>query len=205
MDHKSGVSIMWKKLLGLTCVLLALTGCAADNGLPQQIEPEIEKVLGMDVYIPRSERFPITYAEIRYPPELKGKKLGNRHEVFLSYSKEKGKLDELPTDKKKLLEVQGNRKFLYGPYEGKQVIHYQISNEHTSLANAKTREIAGTIAEYSLIERNDGKILFIGFNWKKGSYTFTFMLSDTFTEQEAFRFTENVITELLKASHQEKQ
>lgn len=189
---------MWKKLLGLTSVLLALTGCAADNGLPKQIEPEIEKVLGIDVYIPQDQRFPMTYAEIRYPLELKGKKVGNRHEVFISYAKEKGELEELPADQKKLLEVQGNRKFLFGPYTGKQMIHYQISNEHTSLANAETKEIAGTQVEFNRIQRDDGKILFVGFNWKKGSYTFTFMLNDTFTEKEAFSFTENVLHELNK-------
>lgn len=114
----------------------------------------------------------------------------------IAYARERGKLIEIPPERQKQLELTGQQKILFGSYEGDQVIHCEISSLHNSLANAETKTIEGITVEYQLVEREQKKFMFTVFNWEQGAYSFMFKLSETFSENDGFAFTQNVIKAL---------
>lgn len=117
---------------------LFLSGCVANDGLPASVEKEMEQYLDMDVVIPEIDGLSIVFAEVTFPPIINNQPVGNGYQANIAYATEKGNLIKLSEDQKKRIEQMGERKYLYGPYEGQQPIRLEIWNMNNHIHDAKT-------------------------------------------------------------------
>jgi len=186
-----------KRLLAIMATTWLLFGCNhQEAGLPKDIEAIMEEELQVDIVVPAVENYRVKYAEIQYPPLLHHKPVGNRLVAKIVYTDKIGPLIPLTAEQTEEMEKRKERKIVFGEYEGKPVIILEISNMKNSLADAKTRQIDGVAVEYGLKEVESGTNAFYSFNYQNVSYMTICLLSDSFNEQDAIAFQQNLIAEL---------
>jgi hypothetical protein len=185
-------------LLMIIVFVFILSGCGPPStdtggvqGLDASIMDEIKNEFGLNVYFPTHEKYPITTVYIQSDEPI-----SNRKEVNVTYSETKGELtmdDEL----KKSWEEKLNAEMLYGEYEGTTVIKLIYSNYSTGY-DGDIKEIDGIEVKYKKLDRGEREIFNVVFNTESGSYLLIFHLNETFTKDNAFKFTEKVIQGLNK-------
>lgn len=172
-------------LLGL---MLIASACSSQtdggaNSFQEQAGDEFET----DVFIPEYEQYSITSAEVKYPPT------GDKKDLVVVYSKEKGKLRD-----KEYIEKYENTmdsKVLYGLYDGEPwlfIITYSNFEIIDGEIDSKIKTMNGVDVHYREIAA-DTDMLIAFFNLEKGSYHIEFSLREGMTKEKAFEIVEDII------------
>ncbi|MEK3805534.1 hypothetical protein MHB63_02895 [Bacillus sp. FSL H8-0547] len=175
-----------KKLSALFVVAAALLsgGCSLEaNAVPKDVKSDIQKEFGRDIYVPEFDEYPVVYAEVFYPPaEIKnGKK-----DLELTYASEIGELEK----EEKKSPDSADSKLFYGPYSGEPKFRLTYSSYKLDLDKDESRVVDGENVQYNKLE---DKFLLVSFNAEGGSYSFEFLLSSDFSEEDALDVIEEVI------------
>lgn len=171
--------------------MLFVGACSSpSNGAADSIKKQSTEEFGTDVFMPEYEEYPITSAEIIYPPT------GDKKDLVVVYSKEKGKLMDDEFIKK--YEKSMGSKVLYGLYDGEPwLFRITYSNFKITDGNgdSKTKDINGVNVKYSEIKTKDTELVVMFFNLKEGSYSIEFSLREGLTKEKAFEIVESIIKE----------
>lgn len=172
--------------------MLIVSACSfPSNGVADTITNQSNEEFGTDIFMPEYEEFPITSAEIIYPPT------GNKKDLVVIYSKEKGKLmdDEFIKKYKKSI----GSKVLYGLYDGEPWL-FRITYSNFKITDgdgdSETKDINGVDVKYNEIKTKDTELVVTFFNLKEGSYSIEFSLREGLTKEKAFEIVESIIKEM---------
>ncbi|WP_064091294.1 hypothetical protein [Rossellomorea aquimaris] len=178
-------------LIGL---LLIVSGCSSQsNGIVDSFLEKSTEEFGTELFIPEYEEYPITSAEIIYPPT------GDKKELTVVYSKEKGEL--MDENFIKNHEKNVGSKVLYGLYDGEPFLfritysNYELSDGN---GDSETKIINGVAVNVREIMVKDEERLFTFFNVNEGSYSIDFALREGLNKEKAFEFVESIIKETNK-------
>ncbi|MGD6842469.1 hypothetical protein ACQCVH_08070 [Bacillus infantis] len=172
-------------LLGLMFIASACS--SQTNGGADSFKDQAAEEFETDVYIPEYEKYPITSAEIKYPPT------GDKKDLVVVYSKEKGKLRDKEFIEK--YESTMDSKVLYGLYDGEPwlfIITYSNFEIIDGDNDSKIKTINGVDVHYREISA-DTDMLVTFFNLEEGSYHIEFSLREGMTREKAFEVVEDVI------------
>ncbi|MGO4106284.1 hypothetical protein AB4Y93_01155 [Paenibacillus sp. YAF4_2] len=177
------------KRLGLMLFLVAIllaTGCQSNNSNNEldEAQKKIDKS-NLAFEIPKLDGYEVSYVHHVFPPQDKqGNVLGNKQEVFITYTDNKGKLNKLTNEQK------GNdeREILYGPYQGDTKIELTYSTIQSNLEKSEMVEMDGEKVQRVKI----GEHTFFLFNGDKGSITMNYSNLD---EATMTSITQQVIKE----------
>ncbi|WP_201004130.1 hypothetical protein [Paenibacillus glycanilyticus] len=148
-------------------VIFLLSGCQKD-GSNNDLSKAQENVsaIASSFNIPTLDGYEVSSIQHKFPPRDKqGNFIGDNHEVLITYTKNKGKLEKLSDEQK-----SNEEEILYGPYQGNTFIEITYSNIQTNLDKADIIEINGEQVQKL---KND-KYTFLVFNIAKGSITMNF-------------------------------
>jgi hypothetical protein len=172
-------------LFGLMVIASACSSQA--NGGTDPFKDQAADELKTDVFIPEYEQYPITSAEVKYPPS------GDKKDLVVVYSKEKGKLRD-----KEYIEKYENTmdsKVLYGLYDGEPWlfnITYSTFEIIDGDEDSKIKTMNGVEVHYREIT-SDTDMLITFFNLEEGSYHIEFSLREGMTREKAFEIIEDII------------
>jgi hypothetical protein len=172
-------------LLGLMFIASACS--SQTNGGADSFKDQAAEEFETDVYIPEYEKYPITSAEMKYPPT------GDKKDLVVVYSKEKGKLRDKEFIEK--YENTINSKVLYGLYDGEPWLfiitfsNFEITDGEN---DSKIKTMNGVDVHYREISA-DTDMLVTFFNLEDGSYNIEFSLREGMTKEKAFEIVEDII------------
>jgi hypothetical protein len=179
---KSKISLLLIGLMFIAGACSSQSNVGTDS-LETQINEEFEK----EVFIPEYEEYPITLAEVKYPPS------GDKKDLRVIYSKEKGKLRDDGYIEK--YENTMESKVLHGLYDGEPwlfIITYSNIEIIDGDDDSKMKTINGVDVHYSEVSA-DTELLMVLFNLEKGSYSIEFSLREGMTKDKAFEIVEDII------------
>jgi hypothetical protein len=172
-------------LLGL---LFIGSACSSQsNGGVDSLKNQISEEFETGVFIPEYEEYPITSVEIKYPPS------GDKKDLRVVYSKEKGKLRDDGYIEK--YESTMDSKVLQGLYDGEPwlfIITYSNFETIDGDGDSKIKTINGVDVHYSEAAA-DTELLMAFFNLEKGSYSIEFSLREGMTKEKSFEVVEDII------------
>ena len=175
-------------LIGLMLFVIACS--SQSNGVVDSFLKKSNEEFGTEVFIPEYEEYPITSAEVINPP------IGDRKDLIVVYSKEKG---ELMDDKFiKNHEENIGSKVLYGLYDGEPLLFRITYSNFESFdvdCDSETKIINGVAVNFREIMVKDEEMLYTFFNVQEGSYSIEFVLREGLTKEKAFEIVESMIKE----------
>jgi hypothetical protein len=172
-------------LIGL---LLIASACSSQaNGGADSFKDQAADEFETDVFIPEYEQYPITSAEVKYPPT------GDKKDLVVVYSKEKGEL----RDKEYIEKYENNMdsKVLYGLYDGEPwlfIITYSNFDIIDGDNDSKIKTMNGVDVHYREIAA-DTDLLVTFFNLEEGSYNIEFSLREGMTKEKEFEVVGDII------------
>lgn len=130
---------MNRKVIILIVIIFIVSACSS-NGVIDSVQKEITNEFGTEIFFPEYEEYPITSVEIVHLPS------GDKKDVIVTYSKEKGELlDDHVIEE---IENERNSKFLHGLNDGKPWMlkitysNFEMYNTNRMLSKTEINDIA---------------------------------------------------------------
>lgn len=178
-------------LIGLMFIVSACS--SQSHGVVDSFNKQVAEEFGTEVFMPEYEEYPITSAQVLYPPT------GDKKDLTVVYSKQKGTL--LDDEFIKKYEKTMDSKVLYGIYDGEPwLFRITYSNFKITDGNgdSETKDINGVDVKYTEIKGKGSESVVMFFNLKEGSYSIDFLLREGLTKEKAFEIVESIIKETKK-------